>query len=198
MELIYLISSSPRRRILLEQMKLPYSVHPVDTEEDMTRPLEPSELARAIAREKLDAFLAVKPDGVKWAVAADTFISFEGRVVGKPADREEAYRELKSFSGRTHQVLTGITLYCNSSGAILTETDSTDVTFRDLTEGELRWYLDSGEWDGVAGSYRIQGLGECLISGINGSYSNVMGLPITRFYGMLTKLNYRFDKFPAA
>lgn len=198
MEQVHLISASPRRRTLLEQMGIPCIVAPVDIHEDMNRDLTPEELAGTIAREKLGAFLKTGPADIRWAVAADTFISFGGRTVGKPADREEAYRELKNFSGNTHQVLTGVSLYRGSDGTIITETGITDVTFRNLSEEEILRYLRSGEWEGVAGSYRIQGKGECLISGINGSYSNVMGLPITRFYGMLTKLNYSFDKFPAA
>lgn len=174
-------------------MGIPYSVNPVDTEEDMTRNLSPEELAASIAEEKLHAFLKNPPADVSWAVAADTFISYMNRRVGKPVDRNDAERELKSLSGKTHQVLTGIALYCRRDDVILSEVDITDVTFRSLTPREIEWYLDSGEWEGVAGSYRIQGKGECLISGINGSYSNVMGLPITRFYGMLSKLDFTFD-----
>jgi nucleoside triphosphate pyrophosphatase len=198
METIHLISGSPRRQTLLNQMGLTYKVCPVDTEEFMDPAKGPDELARAIAEEKLHAFLENKPDNVKWAVAADTFIFFDGRTVGKPVDREDACRELNNFSGHTHQVYTGITLFCSNTDTILTDVDVTDVTFRDLTENEIQWYLNTEEWKDVAGSYRIQEKGECLIQGINGSYSCVMGLPITLFYGMLSKLNYKFDKFPVA
>ena len=193
MEKIHLVSSSPRRQTLLDQMGIPFAVCPVDTEEDMTQKLSPEGLAIALSREKLEAFLNEPPLDLKWAVAADTFISYRNRRVGKPQNREEAEKELRSLSGMTHQVLTGISLYSVRENTLISEVDVTDVTFRPLSDREIRWYLDSGEWEGVAGSYRIQGKGECLISGINGSYSNVMGLPITRFYGMLTKLNFQFD-----
>ncbi|MBB6481318.1 Maf family protein [Spirochaeta isovalerica] len=193
MEKIHLVSSSPRRQTLLTQMGIPFDVFPVETEEDMTRDIGPEVLARTIAEEKLHAFLKNPPIQVKWAVAADTFISYHDRRVGKPENRLEAERELLSLSGMTHQVLTGISLYRAKDRTILTEVDITDVTFRPLSAKEIAWYLDTEEWKGVAGSYRIQGKGECLISGINGSYSNVMGLPITRFYGMLTKLDFTFD-----
>jgi len=174
-------------------MGIPFTVCPVDTEEDMTQKLSPEELAMALSREKLEAFLKEPPEDLKWAVAADTFISYRRRRVGKPRNRGEAEKELMSLSGMTHQVLTGISLYCAREKTLVSEVDITDVTFRPLSHREIQWYLDSGEWEGVAGSYRIQGKGECLISGINGSYSNVMGLPITLFYGMLTKLNFQFD-----
>ena len=194
MEKIHLISGSPRRQSLLNQMGLPLIVNPVDTEEYMDPLIKPGDLAKSIAEEKLHAFLETEPDKVKWAVAADTFIYFEGSTIGKPKDRNDAMRELKRFSGQIHQVYTGITLFHKNSKRIITEVEITDVTFRSLSEDEIQWYLNTEEWIGVAGSYRIQGKGECLIKGINGSYSNVMGLPITRFYGMLSKLNYKFDK----
>jgi len=197
MDKIYLISGSPRRQILLNQMGLPFIVNPVDTEEFMDPEKNPFDLAKSIAEEKLYAFLENKPADVLWAVAADTFIYFKGKTIGKPANRDDAMRELKNFSGRTHKVYTGITLYNSKKDSVFTEVEITDVTFRSLTENELHWYLNTEEWKDVAGSYRIQEKGECLIQGINGSYSNVMGLPITRFYGMLSKLNYQFDKFPA-
>lgn len=193
MENIYLVSSSPRRQTLLDQMGLLYTVSPVETEEDMTQDLNPENLAKELAEEKLRAFLKKRPDDAIWVVAADTFISYRDKKVGKPDNREEAKGELLSLSGMTHQVLTGISLYSKRENIILTEADYTDVTFRSLSESEIEWYLDTEEWKGVAGSYRIQGKGECLIEKINGSYSNVMGLPITRFYGMLTKLNFSFD-----
>jgi septum formation protein len=198
METIHLISGSPRRQTLLNQMGIPFTVNPVDTEEYMDPLLNPVNLAISIAREKLDAFLKEKPVDVNWAVAADTFIYFEGRTVGKPTDKNDAYRELKSFSGKTHQVYTGVSLYNREQNIIINDADKTDVTFRDLTEMEIQWYLNCNEWRDVAGSYRIQEKGECLIERINGSYSSVMGLPITLFYGMLTRLNYKFDKFPVA
>ncbi|MBI9100080.1 MAG: Maf family protein [Spirochaetaceae bacterium] len=154
--------------------------------------------SRVSSSEQISRYLAEKPAEVKWAVAADTFIYFEKTTIGKPADRSEAYRELKRFSGQTHQVYSGITLYSAQRDVIVSDVEVTDVTFRELTENEIQWYLRTEEWKGVAGSYRIQEKGECLIKGINGSYSSVMGLPITLFYGMLTKLNYKFDKFPVA
>ncbi|MDA3808930.1 MAG: Maf family protein [Spirochaetaceae bacterium] len=197
METIHLISGSPRRQILLKQMGLPFTVYPVDTEEYMDPDMEPENLAISIAGEKLKAFLDTNPEDVKWAIAADTFIYLEGTTVGKPYDREGAYKELKRFSGKTHQVFTGISLYNKELNIIINDIDKTDVTFRELTENEIQWYLGTNEWKDVAGSYRIQGKGECLIQSINGSYSSVMGLPITLFYGMLKKLNYKFDKFPA-
>lgn len=196
MDTIHLISGSPRRQVLLSQMGLPFEVNPVETEEFMDPAVAPEDLAISIAEEKLQAFLESKPENIKWAVAADTFILFNGKTIGKPLNRDDAMNEIIEFSGKTHQVLTGVTLFCGESQTITSEVDKTDVTFRKLTMREIQWYLATEEWKDVAGSYRIQEKGECLIQGINGSYSNVMGLPITRFYGMLQKLNYQFDKFP--
>lgn len=198
METIHLISGSPRRQRLLKQMGISFIVNPVNTPEFLDPAMSPGDLAKSIAEEKLQAFLQTKPLNIQWAVAADTFIYFNGRTVGKPKNRDEAYVELKQFSGKKHQVFTGITLYSGRTDSMISDVEITDVTFRDLNENEIQWYLNSGEWKDVAGSYRIQEKGECLIKGINGSYSSVMGLPITLFYGMLSRLNYKFDKFPVA
>ena len=197
MEKIHLVSGSPRRQILLKQMGIPFFVSPVDTEEYMDPALPPEVLASSIAEEKLNEFLSNQPENLLWAIAADTFIYHEGRTIGKPDDENDAYMMLKKFSGKKHQVYSGIALYNRKADKIITDIDITDVTFRNLTENEIQWYLDTEEWKDAAGAYKIQEKGECLIKGINGSYSCVMGLPIALFYGMLTKLNYKFDKFPA-
>ena len=146
-----------------------------------------------IAREKAESVLPstrTTSESAAWVLAADTVIELDGRVLGKPRDREDARTMLSSLAGRTHRVITGV---CIARGAArLTDSAETLVEFAGLSDAEIEWYLASCEWEGVAGAYRIQGRGACLIERIDGSYSNVMGLPIRLVYGMLTALNYPF------
>lgn len=174
-------------------MGIAFVLSPVDIEEDMQRPMPAKELASLIAQEKLEEFLRRQESAIPWALAADSFIDKNGTLVGKALTREEARANLEMFSGQSHQVITGLALYCGAEQRIYVESEVTTVRFRSLTYKEIDWYLDTEEWQGVAGSYRIQARGECLVERIEGSYSNVVGLPITCLYKMLHRLNYPFS-----
>ncbi|MEK7732222.1 MAG: Maf family protein, partial [Planctomycetota bacterium] len=123
--------------------------------------------------------------GDGWVLAADTIAALGGRVFGKPADRDDARRILKSLSGTTHQVITGVTLLDASSGVRLIRHDSTNVIMRRLTDSEIEDYLDSGAWEGKAGAYGIQDKGDAFVERIEGSFTNVVGLPMELVARML-------------
>jgi septum formation protein len=192
-EPIILASASPRRCEILTQMGLPFLVKPVEIEEDIA-PGEPvEEAAQRLSREKVEACIErYGRERLSWVLGADTLIELDGRPVGKPKDAAEAGAILRRFSGRIHRVVTGVSLYAASSGRILTERDISEVRFAPLSDEEIAWYAGTGEWQGAAGGYRIQGRGACLIERIAGSYSTVMGLPIRTIYGMLRTTNYPF------
>ncbi len=194
---ITLASASPRRKLLIEQMGLPVEVRPVGLKEDF-EDLSPEEDTMRLAEDKLKLYLKRSeiadgriPEKPLYVLAADTIVVMEGRKIGKPADREEARKFLELFSGNVHRVVSGLALYSPSRG-ITRESAVTEVRFSLLSEAEISWYLDTEEWRGVAAGYRIQEQGARFIEKIQGSYSNVMGLPINTFYGMLCKHRYPF------
>jgi septum formation protein len=127
-----------------------------------------------------------------WICGADTLISVDGVVFGKPVDRDDAKRMIKTLQGRTHQVITAVALYSGKANAIDCRLAVSDVIFCPLSGEQIEWYLDTGEWQGVAGAYRIQGLASCFVSGIRGSYSSIVGLPLHEFYVMLRDNGYAY------
>jgi septum formation protein len=168
--LLTLASTSPQRRAILEQLRIPFEVVPPDYVEDDPPGIEPTELVRLHAEGKARS---VHRDGVTLGV--DTAVVLDGRVYGKPADRADAERMLHALSGRTHTVVSGLCLL--GLGEELVAHELTDVTFRLLRPELVETYLESGEWVGRAGSYAIQGLGGRLVERIDGDYLNVVGLP---------------------
>lgn len=119
-------------------------------------------------------------------------VYLDGELLGKPADSDQATKYLEKIEGRTHQVITGMALFNGKLMYVTSRTVKTDVTFAPMTKEEIDWYVDSGEWHGAAGGYRIQGLASCFISKINGTSSNVIGLPIFDLYDMLKEQGYSF------
>ncbi|MCK5674443.1 MAG: Maf-like protein, partial [Spirochaetales bacterium] len=139
-----------------------------------------------LSKGKIKALLETNPKfNSSIILGADTCINLDGKIIGKPNGRTEAEELLKSFSGRIHQVVTGLTLYNGKTGFFVQEKSITDVIFAKLRTKEIEWYLGTMEWEGVAGGYRIQEKGSLLINSISGSWYNVMGLPIRVFYGMV-------------
>ena len=134
----------------------------------------------------------VRAHHLAWICGADTLISLEGKIYGKPADRDDARRMLFSFQGKTHEVISAVALYNGRAQTVDCRSVVSTVTFAPLTPGEIEWYLDSGEWQDAAGAYKIQGLASCLISAINGSYSSIVGLPLREFYAMLRDNGYPY------
>ena len=123
-------------------------------------------------------------------LGADTVIYFNGKLYGKPASREDAVDMLRILQGHAHEVITGMALYNGNVHDITTRTSINKVTFASMTEREIEWYINTGEWHGAAGGYRVQGLASCFIKKIDGSESSIMGLSIFALYDMLREQGY--------
>ena len=178
-----LASQSPRRNDLLQLLRIPFVVRPADIDEAMDAALPPQQEVARVSRLKAEA-TPRKPDDV--VIAADTIVVLDGKVLGKPADREEAIGMLRSLSGRDHQVMTGMTVLRDDCA--ITHTEITDVHFRPLTEAEIIRYVETGEPMDKAGAYGIQGFAAPFVEAIRGDYYNVMGLPVCRLQQMLRSI----------
>ena len=172
MELI-LASQSPRRRELLGLMGHPFQIRVADIDETMDLSLPPFEEVARLSREKA---MAVEHGPEDIVVAADTIVVCAGQVLGKPKDETDAFRMLRLLSGGTHQVMTGVTVL-GPKGCVTT-TEVTDICFRELSDGEIRSYIATGEPMDKAGAYGIQGGAALFATRLEGDYYNVMGLPV--------------------
>ena len=186
MSRIILASASPRRRELLERLSLPeLIIRPARGEERMPDTDDPAEIVRTLSRQKAEEVARdfEKSDVI---IAADTIVWFEGRALGKPKDAADAAAMLRRLSGRTHSVFTGV---CVISGdSLLSEAEESLVRFRQMSEKEIASYVASGEPMDKAGAYGAQGLGGLFVERIEGSFSNVIGLPMCRLGNMLKKV----------
>lgn len=181
---IVLASNSPRRRELLGQMGIKeFQIISPDVDEGVAPGLTPAGIVEELSLRKARAAETAGPDGL--IIAADTVVALDGMVLGKPQNEAEAFAMLSSLSGREHHVYTGVTVL--QGGQAVTEHEETAVTFRALEPDEIRGYIATGEPMDKAGAYGIQGLGALLVSGIQGDYCNVVGLPVFRLGGILKR-----------
>ncbi len=176
MKKIVLASASPRRKELLAQIGLQFEVDPSNCEEVLQNDIEPGEMARLLSLQKAEAVAKKHPDAI--IIAADTFIATVDRLMGKARSEAEAGEMLAALNGKSHSVITGFTVIDTIEGKTVSQAVETMVRFRHLTEYEIDAYVASGEPLGKAGAYAIQGLGAVIIEGIEGDYSNVVGLPL--------------------
>ena len=174
---IILASQSPRRKELMGQIGLKFKVISPNVDEHMEGNPSPAQLVEELSLRKARA-VERQADGEALIVAADTVVALEGTVLGKPEDEREAFAMLSALSGNRHYVYTGITVL--RDGRAVTQHEVTTVTFRELEPDEISSYIATGEPMDKAGAYGIQGLGALLVSGIEGDYFNVMGLPVYR------------------
>lgn len=184
---LILASASPRRKELLEQVGIKFSVFPSSIEEDkLVLEGKPYEKARNSALIKARDVAGKFKKGL--VLGADTIVAIDGKIYGKPVDNQHSYEMLKRLSGRSHQVITGVALVDAETGFYLTDYENTDVYFSNITDEEIWWYINSGEPLDKAGSYAIQGRGALFVEKINGCYSNVVGLPISLVKRMLKNI----------
>jgi len=190
---IYLASGSPRRRELLTQIGVPFDR--ISSEVDETP--RPDEGAHAyvarLAAEKAAAGIArMRADSLapRLVLAADTTVALDDHILGKPVDDAEARTMLRRLSGRTHEVLTGVAISDGARTEVATSTSV--VTFRELADAEIAAYVASGEPMDKAGAYGAQGLGAVLIANLSGSFSGVVGLPLTETMQLLQRFGYPF------
>ena len=182
--MLFLASKSPRRRELLKQLGLDHSVLDVEVHEEPAPGEQPEDYVRRLAREKAGAGwieVASVPRAV--VLAADTEVVLDGAIFGKPADEEDAVRQLLLLSGRTHQVLTA--LCAMDAGQEHEALSVSEVRFATLSEEAARAYVASGEAMGKAGAYGIQGRAGAFVARLEGSYSGVMGLPVHETWMLL-------------
>jgi len=180
---LVLASASPRRAELLKTAGFAFEVRPADVDET-PRPAEPAATyVLRVARDKALAAAERVNGNDAWILAADTVVVVSGRILGKPTGPAEARRMLSMLSGVVHEVLTAVVV--RHAGSETSEVVSTRVRFTALSAAEIDWYVESGEPDGKAGAYAIQGLGSRFVDWIDGSWSNVVGLPVATVYRML-------------
>lgn len=182
---ILLASASPRRRELLEQIGLSFEVVVSHVEEVITE-TEPGKVVEQLSAQKAEAVAGSLGEPEETLViGADTVVAAENTILGKPADAAKAAEMLRLLAGRTHAVYTGVTLILRgASGETARKTfhERTDVSFYPMEEAEIRQYVATGDCMDKAGAYGIQGFCARYISGINGDYNNVVGLPVGRLY----------------
>lgn len=179
--MLILASLSPRRKELLSRLALPFTVIPAEVDESGIKESDPERAVLALSALKAQAVAKDHPKDL--VLGADTVVSIDGRILGKPRDRADAKETLSLLSGRAHQVFSGFTLIKGEKR--ISRAVCTKVYFAPLKEEEIAWYLDSGEPFDKAGSYGIQGLGGLFVSHIEGDYNNVVGLPLQAVYQVL-------------
>ena len=190
---LVLASASPRRQELLRNAGIPFTVQPADIDETPLAGESPRECAERLARAKALAVFQRNPE--KCVLGADTIVVVDDTVLGKPRDAEDAARMLRRLSGREHGVITGVCVVTPVTSRQLpvaskvkTASETTLVTFCELSDDEIRFYVATGEPMDKAGAYAIQGLASRWIPRIEGDYSNVVGLPVALVYRMLREL----------
>lgn len=173
---LILASQSPRRKRLLESAGIEFRVFPSEMEEPVIEGMPPEEAAQRLACLKTASAAAQFPES--WVLGADTIVVLEGRIFGKPMDAAHAGWMLRALSGRNHDVITGICLRKADCEFLRVAPVTTHVRFKSLSDDEIRAYIRTGAPMDKAGAYGIQGTGAFLVSSIDGSYTNVVGLPL--------------------
>lgn len=180
---IILASASPRRKEILENVNLKFTVIASDIEEVILENEPPKDLVMRLAFEKcMDVAIKNKDDLV---IGADTIVVLDNKVLGKPKNEEDAYNMIKSLSNKKHQVITGISLINLNSDKKVIDYVVSEVTFKDLSDELIRDYISTNESLDKAGAYGIQGYGSLLVESINGDYFNIVGLPISKISNLL-------------
>jgi septum formation protein len=181
--MLILASASPRRAELLTSAGFLFEVAPADVDETPAPEEAATLYALRVARAKAGAAAAARADADRVVLAADTVVAVQGQILGKPVDSRDATRMLRLLADRTHEVHTAVAVRRGSEER--DEVVTTRVRFLPLSEAEIAWYVASGEPEGKAGAYAIQGRGARFIDWIEGSWSNVVGLPIATVYRLL-------------
>lgn len=188
---------------MLKNLGIPFEARDPDVDEELRNALSPMERVVALAEDKARAAAGrLSSDAPRLVLGADTLVCLQKdgeaeQIMGKPVGREEARLMIAALSGRDHFVHTGIALFDRDSGIVRTVRSDSRVRFAPMSVEEIECYLDSGEWEGVAGAYRIQGHAAWFISRIEGSWSGIVGLPLRELYVILGEAGYRFRPIQA-
>ncbi|WP_078413922.1 Maf family protein [Priestia abyssalis] len=186
---LVLASGSPRRKQLLEQLHLSFTVHVSSVEEIFDANQSPYDIVMSLALQKANDVAAHYPDA--YVLGSDTVVVYDGNILGKPSDENEAVNMLQMLSGSTHEVVTGVAIV--HKGKAISFYEKADVTFWELTKEEIMDYVKSGEPMDKAGSYGIQGLGASLVQKMEGDYYSVVGLPLSKTIRELKKAGYVYE-----
>ena len=177
---IVLASQSPNRKKVLEDCGLNVITRAQDIWE-ICGETEPVKVVTTLASQKYESYRkSPQFDPSLVAVAVDTLVSLDGRLLGKPQDKAEAQSMLRSLSGKVHQVYSGMCVYNPTTGKASVVCDVSDVRFKELSDSDIEWYIGTGDCIGAAGAYKIQRNGSKLISEISGSMSNIIGIPVEK------------------
>jgi septum formation protein len=185
MKQIILASASPRRKKLMEQLGLTIKVVPSDIDEKLNPRLKAKSQAESLSQKKATVVAQHYKDAI--VLAADTIVSIGNEILGKPLDIDDAKRMLKKLSGKQHVVVTGFTLINTATKKVITDSSETKVTFRKLTESEIKNYVKKENTLDKAGAYGAQGFGSLLIEKVDGDFFNVVGLPVNKIIPLLKK-----------
>ncbi len=196
---LVLASGSPRRREMLQNLGVDFAVRPADVDESPLAGERPEPYVLRLARAKARASaasnpcLSAPPARHEIVLAADTIVTQDGELLGKPRDAADARRMLERLSGREHEVLTGVAV-ARAGGQqaehLRAEVERTRVRFAELSPAEIAWYVASGEPLDKAGAYAVQGLGALFVARLDGNYSNVVGLPLPLTYRLLAEVGF--------
>ncbi|AQX53605.1 septum formation inhibitor Maf [Bacillus sp. VT 712] len=186
---LILASGSPRRKELLQQLHIPFSVHVSNVDEKVNHNYSPSEVVMDLALQKASDVATLYPNHI--VLGSDTVVVYKDSILGKPASEAEAVKTLEMLSGKKHQVLTGVALV--EGEQVQTFYEKTDVEFWPLTVDEITQYVRTGEPMDKAGSYGIQGLGAMFVKSIQGDYFSVVGLPLSRTIRELRKRGFVYS-----
>ncbi|HSC25896.1 MAG TPA: Maf family protein [Vicinamibacterales bacterium] len=184
---LLLASASPRRADLLRSAGFDFEISPADVDESPHTGEEPRPYALRVATEKADVAASGCRDSGRAVLAADTVVVARGQLLGKPRDASDARRMLRSLAGAVHEVHTAVVL--GTRARRVSDIVTTRVHLLPLSEREIDWYIQTGEPDGKAGAYAIQGCGSRFIDWIEGSWSNVVGLPVAAVYRLLKEMD---------
>jgi len=180
---LVLASISPRRRELLERLRIPFTAASPKFEERSDSRLSPEEEALNFAQQKARSLRFDYPDA--WIIGGDTLIAFEGAKIGKPRDEADARRMLKSLSGKRHEIFTGLALFDAASGKLESSVSRVEICMKTFSDGQIAAYAATGEPLDKAGAYAIQGLGRELIESVEGDVDAAVGLPVRELEKML-------------
>ena len=183
---IILASNSPRRKSLLELIDLPFKVIASSVHEDFNINLKPTEFAKHYAHLKAQDIAEKHPNSL--VIGADTIVVLDNEIIGKPTDEEDSKLMLKKLSGRTHAVITGVSLVWQDKNILDIFNEKTDVTFQELTDEQIQYYVKYYHPLDKAGSYGIQDWFAVCVKKIDGCFYNVMGMPLSKFYSHFMKI----------
>jgi len=183
---LILASNSPRRKQLLENVGLVFGVIPSHVDEQQIEMTVPQRLVKTLATAKAKEVSRAHPKS--WVIGADTIVVIDDRVLGKPSSVEDAREMIQRLNGQSHDVFTGYAICCEKEKHCTCEVERTEVFFKQISESEIEWYLQTEEPYDKAGAYAIQEIGSFLVKRIHGSYTNVVGLPVCEIIDYLFQL----------